>query len=79
MTHSKSVRVDTNARKEAITSNRVIYKYMVYIIIRIYYSGDEVKYNDNYKWACSVVKFPFVNKDTEIETNLSETGQTTWH
>ena len=50
----------------------------MYIIIQIYYSGDEVKYNENYKWTCSVVKFSFVNKDTEIETNLSETGQTTW-
>jgi len=33
-----SVRVATNASKEAITSNAVIYMYMVYIIIKRYYS-----------------------------------------
>ena len=73
-----SVRLDTKANEKVINSNKVIYEYVVYIIIRIYYSGDEVKYNDNYKWACSVVKFPFVNKDTGIETNLLETTTTTW-
>ena len=37
MTHQVSVRVDTNANGEVIRSNKDIYEYVVYIIIRIYY------------------------------------------